>query len=109
MSFDKNQWVAYVQARKEQAGLSFMEQKAIVAEYAIENGMEPFVVDYRAGYDFITHLQTELAAKHHDAEAGCLDYRVVKALAATYELQDYLSDRIAKAVAAGELEQDPED
>ena len=52
-------------------------------------------MDYSAGYDFITDLQQELAGQHHDAEIGCLDYRVVKALAATYELQEYLANRIA--------------
>lgn len=64
--------------------------------------------DYRAGYDFIMALQGELVAQHH-TESGCLDYKVVKALAATYELQDYLANRIAQAVADGELEPDPED
>lgn len=67
------------------------------------------MVDYRGGYDFIMSLQEELAAQHHDAEIGGLDYRVVKALAATYELQDYLANRIALAVASGELEPDPEE
>ena len=52
-------------------------------------------IDYDAAYDFIMALQEELAAQHHDAEIGCLDYKVVKALAATYELQDYLANRIA--------------
>ena len=66
-------------------------------------------IDYRDGYDFIVDLQRELVAQHHDAEIGCLDYKVIKALAATYELQDYLADRIARAVAAGELEEDPEE
>ena len=65
--------------------------------------------DYRAGYDFIVALQEELAAKHHDAELGDLDYEIVKALAATYELQDYLANRIAQATAAGELSPDPEE
>lgn len=55
-------------------------------------------IDYRAGYDFILELQAELM------ESGLSDYRVVKALAAAYELQDYLANRIASAVAAGELE-----
>lgn len=57
--------------------------------------------DYRAGYDFVMELQAELR------ELELWDYRVVKALAATYELQDYLANRIAKAVADGELEPDP--
>ena len=52
--------------------------------------------DCGVAYDFIMALQEELAAQHHDAEIGCLDYKVVKALAATYELQDYLANRIAR-------------
>ena len=88
---------------------SLKAQKEDVTEYATENGMEPFVVDYRACYDQVTKLQHDLAGQHHDAEIGCLDYRVVKALAATYELQDYLANRIAQAVAVGELEPDPEE
>lgn len=59
-------------------------------------------IDYRSGYDFIMDLQAEL-------ESQRLDRNQVKALAATYELQDYLANRIAQAVAAGELEPDPED
>ena len=47
-------------------------------------------------YDAILELQHELSAQHHDAEIGCLDYRVIKALSATYELQDYLANRIAR-------------
>ena len=52
--------------------------------------------DYGVAYDIIMALQEELAEQHHDAEIGCLDYKVVKALAATYELQDYLAGRITK-------------
>ena len=59
-------------------------------------------IDYRAGYDFIMELQAEL-------ESRPLDYKLVKALAATYELQDYLANRIAQAVASGELDPDPEE
>lgn len=90
-------------------GDSLQDQKEAAAEYAAKNGNEPFVVDYRAGYDFIISLQNELAGQHHDAEIGCLDYKVVKALAATYELQGYLANRIAQAVATGELEPDEEE
>ena len=90
-------------------GDSLQDQKDAAAEYATQNGMEPFVVDYSACYDLIMDLQRDLAGQHHDAEIGCLDYKVVKALAATYELQDYLANRIAQAVAVGELEPDPED
>ncbi len=46
-------------------------------------------------YDAIIEIQNDLAAQHHDAEIGCLDYKIIKALAATYELQDYLANRIA--------------
>lgn len=60
--------------------------------------------DYRTCYDSIIELQEELVAQIHDAEIGCLDYKIIKALAATYELQDYLANRIAQAVATGELE-----
>jgi hypothetical protein len=60
-------------------------------------------IDYRAGYDFIMELQAELI------NDGLLDYQTVKALAATYELQDFLANRIARAVASGELEPDPEE
>ena len=47
-------------------------------------------------YDAIVELQCELVEQHHDAVIGCLDYRVIKALSATYELQDYLANRIAR-------------
>lgn len=75
-----------------------------------EQGDVEFVreFDYRAGYDFIMALQQELAAKQHD-EFGVLDYKAVKALSATYELQDYLANRIAQAVATGELNPDEEE
>ena len=61
-------------------------------------------VDLRAAYDVVMALQEHLQGQHHDAEIGCLDYRVIKALAATYELQDYISGQIALAVATGELD-----
>lgn len=66
-------------------------------------------MDLRALYDAILELQERLVGQHHDAEAGCLDYKAIKALAATYELQDYLANAIPIAVATGELEPDPED
>ena len=47
-------------------------------------------------YEAIIELQYELSGQHHDAEIDCLDYKVIKALAATYELQDYLANRIAR-------------
>ena len=47
-------------------------------------------------YDAIAELQEHLAGQHYDQEVGCLDYRVIKALAAVYELQDYLAMELAK-------------
>lgn len=61
-------------------------------------------VDLRAAYDVVLAFQERLTNELHDAEVGCLDYKAVKALAATYELLDYLSGRIATAVATGEME-----
>lgn len=69
--------------------------------------IESTETDYRAGYDFIMALQGELVKNIH-AEFG-LDYKAVKALAATYELQDYLANRIAQAVNTGELDPDEEE
>lgn len=71
--------------------------------------MEDKKVDLRAAYDVIQGLQERLVGELHDAEVGCLDYKAVKALGAAYELQDYLANAIAIAVATGELEPDPED
>ena len=52
-------------------------------------------MDFAQLYDAIAELQEHLAGQHHDQEVGCLDYRVIKALAAAYELQDYLAMRLA--------------
>ena len=52
-------------------------------------------MDFAQLYDAIAELQEHLAGQHHDQEVGCLDDRVIKALAATYELQDYLVMRLA--------------
>ena len=60
-------------------------------------------MDLKELYAAILELQEQLAAQHHDAEIGCLDYKVVKALGATYELQDYLANQIA---LAGDLDPD---
>ena len=43
----------------------------------------------------ILELQEELLQNPNDAEVGCLDYKKVKALAATYELQDYVANEYA--------------
>lgn len=62
------------------------------------------LLDMHRLYKGILALQEELQAQHHDAEIGCLDYKVIKALGATYELQDYLAGRIAQEEALiGEL------
>lgn len=52
-------------------------------------------VDFAELYNAIVKLQEHLAGQHHDREVGCLDYRVIKALAAAYELQDYLAMKLA--------------
>lgn len=52
-------------------------------------------MDFAKLYDAIAELQEHLAGQHHDREVGCLDDQVIKALAATYELQDYLAMRLA--------------
>lgn len=66
-------------------------------------------LDLRDTYDAIMELQHDL---RYEIQSYTLlseaDYRKVKALAACYELQDYLANRIAEAVNAGELEPDLE-
>lgn len=52
-------------------------------------------MDFAKLYDAIAELQEHLAGQHHDREVGYLDDQVIKALAATYELQDYLAMRLA--------------
>jgi len=53
-------------------------------------------MDLRATYDAILELQAELAADHDDPVFCRPDFRKVKALAATYELQEYLSGLIQR-------------
>jgi len=78
------------------------------------------MTDLRAAYDTIMELQHKLQAELIPVAAKTLleyphdhpedaDYRKVKALAATYELQEYLANAIAEDVAAGNLGPDPED
>ena len=55
------------------------------------------VIELHRLYQGIVRFQEELAAQHHDAEIGCLDYKVVKALGATYELQEYIAGALAAA------------
>ena len=59
-------------------------------------------MDFAQLYDAIAELQEHLAGQHHDQEVGCLDYRVIKALAAAYELQDYLAMELAKFPSQGD-------
>lgn len=67
-------------------------------------------VDLRDTYDAIMKMQQDL---QYEIQSYTLlseaDYRKIKALAATYELQEYLANRIAQAVNDGELEPDLED
>lgn len=64
------------------------------------------MMNYKAAYDIIMELQAELIKDHDDPLLGCPDYLKVKALAATYELQEYLSNAIARAINEGELEEE---
>ena len=61
-------------------------------------------MDYRAFYDMIME-EIEYLKAFDVAD----EYRLCKALAALYELQEYTANRIAELVNAGELEPDPED
>ena len=61
-------------------------------------------MDFAELYEAIVQLQAYLAGQHHDQEVGCLDYRVIKALAATYELQDYLAMELVKNPSAKAFE-----
>lgn len=58
-------------------------------------------------YDDIVQLQEELRFAVA-SECGTLDsaYLEIKALAATYELQEFLANQIGAAIAAGELEEE---
>ena len=53
-------------------------------------------MDYKAIYDAVLELQEHLTQELYDAEIGCVDYKIVKVLAAAYELQDYLANQIAR-------------
>lgn len=77
-------------------------------------------LDLKAAYNTIMDLQHRLRADLIPVAAKILleyphdhpndaDYKKIKALAATYELEDYLLNAIADAVATGKLELDPED
>lgn len=61
-------------------------------------------MDYRAFYDMIME-EIEYLKAFDVAD----EYRLCKALAALYELQDYTANKIAEAVASGKLPVDPDD
>ena len=61
------------------------------------------MIDFRYAYDIILELQEQLEQDHDDPELGHPDYRKILALAATYTLQDYLSNTIAELEASGVL------
>ena len=73
-------------------------------------------MDLRKMYDDVMELQHELRIKvgiqaladytKRTPYGPGLNYRQIKALAACYELQDYLSHRIEVAIEDGELEPD---
>ena len=58
-------------------------------------------MDYEQFYDFVVQ---EAALLRTTDTAN--DYRLCKALAACYELRDYLANRIAELVERGELDDD---
>lgn len=66
-------------------------------------------MDLRAMHDGILELQSDL---RYQIQAYTLlpeaDYKLVKALGACYELEEYLAGAIAQAVEFGELEPDLE-
>ena len=58
-------------------------------------------MDYRQFYDYV--MQEEERLKAPDVRQ---DYRLCKALAACYELQEYLANRIGEMVERGEIDDD---
>lgn len=56
-------------------------------------------MDYEQFYDFVVREEERL--KSQDIAN---DYRLCKALAACYELQDYLANRIGEMVERGEID-----
>ena len=66
------------------------------------------MIDFRYAYDLVLELQQQLEQDHDDPELGHPDYRKIQALAATYTLQDYLSNTIAALETCGVLEPEEE-
>ena len=58
-------------------------------------------MDYRQFYDYVMQEEDRLTAL--DVRQ---DYRLCKALAACYELQDYLANRLGEMVERGEIDDD---
>lgn len=78
------------------------------------------MTDLRAAYNIIMELQNNLQTELIPVAAKTLleyphghpedaDYRKVKALAATFELQEYLANAITAAVSACDLDLGPEE
>ena len=65
-------------------------------------------MDYRNAYDSIMEIQSKLqeelgaAAAQGNHAWAATDYRKVKALAATFELQDYIANEMAKRESTGD-------
>ena len=57
-------------------------------------------MDYQMFYDFVIQEEERLKETENLAK----DYRLCKALAACYELHDYLANRIGEMVECGEIE-----
>lgn len=98
-AFSWNDWAKWYNLT--QRGIKWSEIRKVL--YSPEELIEADrLIEIHKLYDGIQTVQEELTAQHHDAEIGCLDYKVIKALAASYELQDYLAGRIAQAESLGE-------
>lgn len=69
-----------------------------------------YMIELHHLYDGILVLLDELQIQLYGAENGCPDHKTIKALSATYELKDYLSNRITtEEVLFGELPEIMED
>ena len=67
-------------------------------------------MDLRQTYDAMLELQDKLRFEIQSTTSlQEVDYRAFKALGAALELQEYLANAIAAAIASGELDPDPDD
>ncbi len=60
-------------------------------------------MDYQKLYDAMTWIVAELEEDHDVPELQRPDYRKIKALAAGYEMMDYLANRISAEVSSGKM------